>query len=456
MADFGAIGVTDGELRTDSESRDAAARDFGGHVRRVPAAVVRPGSVGDVVAVVRWAGEHGVPVSARGAGHSMNGQAQAEDGIVLDMRSLDQVREIREDRVAVDAGALWSEVAAATIARGLTPPVFTDYLQTTVGGTLSVGGVGGTTHRHGAQTDTVLDLTVVTGTGEVVTCSADRDPELFDAVRAGLGQAGIVVGATVKLVAARSRARCFRLPHTDLRAFTADQRRLVLDGRFDYVEGFAGFAEDGTRTFQVEAAVFADSLSDVDDDELLRGLAHDPAAVEVTDTSYAEFLDRLAPGVAFRKEAGEWGLPHPWLNVFVPDSAADEFIETVLADLTPGDLENFGLVLTYPLRRDLLTTPLLRVPDEPLVFLFALLLTADPGDDTALGRMAERNRRLHEYLLRVGGTLYPISPPSLDPHQWAVHYGALWPRVEAAKAVHDPRRILTPGPGLWRAQPVTD
>ncbi|GAA1985984.1 FAD-binding protein [Amycolatopsis minnesotensis] len=455
MADFGTIPVTDGEVRTDAETRDAAARDFGGHVRQVPAAVVRPGSVDDVVAVVRWAGEHGVPVSARGAGHAMNGQAQAEGGVVLDMRSLNQVREIAGDRVSVDAGALWSEVLAATIARGLTPPVFTDYLETTVGGTLSMGGIGGTTHRHGAQTDTVLDLTVVTGTGAVVTCSPDRDAALFDAVRAGMGQFGIVVGATVKVLAARREARCFRLPHTDLHAFTADQRRLVLEGRFDYVEGFAGFAEDGTRTFQVEAAAFADSLSDVDNDELLRDLAHDRDAVEATDMGYAEFLDRLAPGVAFRKEAGEWGLAHPWLNVFVPDSAADEFIDAVLADLTPGDLENFGLVLTYPLRRELLTTPLLRVPDEPLVFLFALLLTADPGDAAAMGRTAERNRRLYEYVVRMGGTLYPISPPSLDPHQWAVHYGALWPRVEAAKAEHDPHHVLTPGPGLWPAEPVT-
>ncbi|QWF85420.1 FAD-binding protein [Amycolatopsis sp. CA-230715] len=452
MADFG---VADGEVRTDGEALDAAARDFGGHVSRKPAAVVRPGSVDDVVAVVRWAGEHGMPVSARGAGHSMNGQAQVDGGVVLDMRSLNQVREIGEDRVTVDAGALWSEVAAATIARGLTPPVFTDYLETTVGGTLSVGGVGGTTHRHGAQTDTVLDLTVVTGTGEVVTCSAERNPGLFDAVRAGLGQAGIVVGATIKAQPARGKARCFRLPHTDLRAFTADQRRLVLEGRFDYIEGFAGFTEDGTLAYQVEAAAFADSLSDVDNEELVRGLAHDRDAVEVTDTSYAEFLDRLAPGVALRKETAEWGLPHPWLNVFVPDSAADGFIETVLAELTPADLENFGLVLTYPLRRELLTTPLLRVPDEPLVFLFALLVTADPGDDTAIGRMAERNRRLYEYVLRVGGTLYPIGPPSLDPHQWAAHYGALWPRVEAAKAEHDPRGVLTPRPGLWRTQPIT-
>ena len=59
-----------------------------------------------------------------------------------------------------------------TLPRGLTPPVLTDYLNLSVGGTLAVGGVGATTPRYGLQSDNVLEIDVVTGRGEVLTCSA--------------------------------------------------------------------------------------------------------------------------------------------------------------------------------------------------------------------------------------------------------------------------------------------
>ena len=36
---------------------------------------------------------------------------------------------------------------------GLTPPVLTDYLHLSVGGTISVGGIGGATSRFGTQAD---------------------------------------------------------------------------------------------------------------------------------------------------------------------------------------------------------------------------------------------------------------------------------------------------------------
>ena len=97
---------------------------------------------------------------------------------------------VEGDRVVVEAGAKWSEVLRATLARGKTPPVLTDYLELSVGGTLVVGGVGGTTSAFGVQSDNVIELEVVTGKGRKVTCSASNNADLFDAVRAGLGQAG--------------------------------------------------------------------------------------------------------------------------------------------------------------------------------------------------------------------------------------------------------------------------
>ncbi|MBV8540131.1 MAG: FAD-binding protein [Pseudonocardiales bacterium] len=218
----GAVPVPEleGVLVGDESSLRWAADDFGHVVHRRPRAVLRAGGVADMTAIVAFAGATGLDVVARGAGHSVYGQAQAAGGIVIDMAGLDLVGDVCAERVTAQAGALWSEVVDATLACGCTPAVLTDYLSTSVGGTLAVGGVGGTSHRYGLQVDGVEELCVVTGAGRLVTCSPEQNRRLFDAVRAGLGQCGVIISATVKVVPAPARARRYRLYYHDLATFS--------------------------------------------------------------------------------------------------------------------------------------------------------------------------------------------------------------------------------------------
>ena len=154
----------DGELRGDNAARAAAADDFGHLVHREPMGVLLPGSAEDVVKTVRWSRMVGGKVAPQGQSHSVWGRSQVGDaGVVVDMSTLRSVQGVRGDRVVVEAGATWSEVLAATLPRGKTPPVLCDYLELSVGGTLIVGGVGCTTSRYGVQSDNVISMDVVTG-----------------------------------------------------------------------------------------------------------------------------------------------------------------------------------------------------------------------------------------------------------------------------------------------------
>ena len=56
------------------------------------------------------------------------------------------------------------------------PPVLPDYIGQTVGGTLSVGGIGAMSFRAGAQIDHVVELLAVTGEGRIVRCSPRPPP----------------------------------------------------------------------------------------------------------------------------------------------------------------------------------------------------------------------------------------------------------------------------------------
>src|SRR5688572_7312680 len=178
----------DGVLLSDETSRNEAADDFGHIIHRLPRAVLRPGSARDIVKIVRFAREHRLQVAMRGQGHSQYGQAQVLEGIVIDSSSLRTIHQIESGRAVVDAGVTWRELITAGAAVGLTPPVLADYQDLAVGGTLSVGGLGGTTQHFGLQADNVLELTVVTGEGDLVTCSPTRHRDLFEVVLTGLGQ----------------------------------------------------------------------------------------------------------------------------------------------------------------------------------------------------------------------------------------------------------------------------
>lgn len=444
----------DGTLLTDDASRAAAAEDYGHIVHRTPTAVLRPGSVADVVAMVRFCARHRIPVAPRGQGHMTQGQAQAGSGLVIETAPLAEIGPVRPERgtVRVGAGARWSEVAQASLAYGLTPPVFTDYLELSVGGTVSVGGLGGQAHRHGAQTDSVTELRVVTGAGELVRCSRTRHADLFDAARGGLGQCGVIVGATVRLIRAPRRVRQYLLPYRDLGTFLADQRRLAEEGRFAYIEGQVAPDDSGAyRQYLLEAVAYGPPAGpDPDDERLLRGLRFEPAGREIADIDYYTFLDRIAPVVAEMKETGLWEYAHPWMNLLLPGEGIASLAAELLADLTPETVGPGGAVLLYPLRREHLRAPLLRMPPGPTPYLFAVLRGCPPDDEAAVRRLISANRRAYEKVRAQGGKRYPVDSVPFRRADWRDHYGPVWPRLRAAKERYDPRGILTPGHGIFR------
>ncbi|WP_434447648.1 FAD-binding protein [Lentzea sp. E54] len=395
---FAALPELAGTLDTDQDALSWAARDYGGVVHRLPVAVLRPATVADISTLVRYGREHGLQVVPRGQGHSTGGQAQAPGGVVVDMNQLNDIHEVRSDRVVVDAGARWSDVLRATLPRGLTPPVLTDYLELTVGGTISVGGLGGASHHHGAQTDNVLGLEVVAPSGAVVSCGPDYNREVFDAVRAGRGRSGIITRASLRLVPAPDTVTWHKLHYDTVDQLVADQQHLVTAGPFDYVEGQLKI-RDGQRVAELEAVTFTGVSAG---HGRLDGLAFRDA--DTRTASYWDFVNRLAEGEPLLRDAGLWDSPHPWCNLLLPSSAAAELLRHT--ELGADLYSDFGLVLAYPLRTDRITTPRIARPNDDIVFLVAALRYAPAGAPQVVAAMQTANDVLVTNALRAGGQLY--------------------------------------------------
>lgn len=181
----------------------AGGKDFGGLQSSEPLAMIHPASAEDVARVIKLASRSpNLTVAAQGNRHSINGQAMAHQGLVIDMKSMDPGIQVDPSgpHVDVSGGALWEEVLKRCVSdHGLAPRSWTDYLDLTVGGTLSNAGVSGQAFRYGPQTENVTELEVVTGNGDVLVCSPNQNSELFFSVLGGLGQFGIITRARILL-----------------------------------------------------------------------------------------------------------------------------------------------------------------------------------------------------------------------------------------------------------------
>jgi len=449
---FDRLPALDGMVSTDPASIAPYGTDAGSIVHNSPFAVLFPGSVRDIQKMVRFCRRHRIYVACRGQGHTTFGQSQAAGGLVIDMGSLNQIHSITPTRAAIDAGATWKDLTLATVAQGFTPPVLTGYVNLSIGGTLSVGGMSGA-FNAGAQVDHVQELEVVTGRGDLERCSRHHNRDLFDACLAGLGQCGIITRAVLDLVPAKSRARTFLLHYTDNAQFFSDFRTVLNRGEFDRAFTLLFPKEGGGWIYELNAVKFYDPGDEPDPDFLLRNLSLPVAAATVNDSTYLEHILAVDVVVDFFKSVGLWnGVLHPWFDMVLPDSAIEAYAGEVLPTLTPEDVGPTGFMLIFGLRRSAFGQELFRVPAAgKWVWLFDVLTAAPaPGPNPEFEeRMLTRNRALFEKGRTVGGTRYPIGAVEFNHIDWVRHYADAWPEFKHWKRRFDPDTILAPGPGIF-------
>jgi FAD/FMN-containing dehydrogenase len=201
---------------------DAADREFYAqdvyNAAPPPVAVVRPGTVDELAAVVAACAAERVAVAPRGGGMSYtDGYLPiGTDTVTLDLARLDRVIAIDvENRyVTVECGATWKQLHDALAPLGMRTPYWGPLsgLRSTIGGALSQGSIFLGSGRYGPACDSVLGLDVVLANGSLVRTGGHANakgkpffrqfgPDTTGVFLSDCGALGVKARATLKLIA---------------------------------------------------------------------------------------------------------------------------------------------------------------------------------------------------------------------------------------------------------------
>lgn len=445
----------------DEELRRSFRTDYGKVVERVPGAVARPRTTAEVALLVRYCREHKLPIVGRGQGHTQTGQSTTH-GVLLDTSAMNQIHEVTDEYAVVGPGLVWRDFVAHVVPLGLVPPTLTNNLGVTVGGTNSVAGLGVASFKYGAQVDNSLELEVVTGAGDIVVCSREQNRDLFDVVRSGLSQFGLITKIKTRLRKCKSRVRKYYLLYDDLGQFMTDAAKVMdpAHGVFDTLEAWCSPCFQGAKKIgeglnigegmQTFAAWFYPAHLTI---EFEPGEEPNDAAVladlkpyrvfPASDFSQYEFCERLVPLFQLWDRSGYTAMAHPWMETILPWDVAKDYIEGILADFPPQALGPGGHILLWPCRGNVSDAPLFRHPGGDLVMGWGVL----PGvPDQFLARALTQLDMASELSIHYGGYRYLSGYITFDTvEKWAAHFGPEWPRVVEAKRKYDPDGIMNPG-----------
>ncbi|XVF48994.1 hypothetical protein PTKIN_Ptkin03bG0233000 [Pterospermum kingtungense] len=478
------------KLSIDPSAIESVSNDFGHIVNANPQAVLYPSTPQDIATLIKSSYNYSVPftIAAKGEGHSIRGQAMASNGVVVDMTSMNKHRkgtgiEISIDGLYADIGGeqLWIDVLNTTLEHGVAPASWTDYLYLTVGGTLSNAGISGQTFRYGPQISNVIEMDVITGKADFLTCSPTKNSELFYAVLGGLGQFGIITRARIPLEPAPKRVKWVRMLYNDFSTFSRDQELLIsINGRkdqtaLDYLEGQLLMDQGSPDNWRSSFFPLSDhpkinslvtkhriiyclevvkhyddqtkSTVDKELQQLLKGLGYMPGFMFEKDVLYVEFLNRVRSGELKLRSQGLWDVPHPWLNLFIPKSRIADFNDGVFKGIVLARNITTGPVLVYPMNRNKWDDRMsAAIPDEEIFYTVGFLHSSGFDNWEAFD---DQNEEIIQFCDNGGIGIKQYLPHYTSKEQWVHHFGSKWETFRNRKYQFDPKMLLSPGQRIF-------
>lgn len=418
----------------------------------VPVAVVQAHTTTEVVELVKWCNQHHVPLTARGAGSALEGNAiPSAGGIVLDLSLMDKILEIDLDnlQVTVEPGVIYDKLNERLRKDGLffppSPGGSADVA--TIGGMVATNASGIYSVKYGGTREHVLALEAVTGDGKLIQfgnkCVKRSSGYNFtDLICGSEGTLAIVTKITLRLKGLPSARKqtAFRFSNeTSAVAAVADMMRYGLD--------LAAIEYLGASTVRAINKLKGYGLVE---QPLLFLEAHG------TDASVAETIE-LATAVATEQGGETFSLPEnqdPWVVRHNTTPAIKLYREgwQIIRNDVAFPVASLPKVIGFvhsraeELKSQGNELELFTLGHCGLGILHALII-ADPNNKPSWEAGKQLNRELKEFVLTIGGTLSGEHGIGLGHKDLFTqeHGNDSVTLMRSIRKIFDPASILNPG-----------
>ncbi len=238
----------------------------------VPVAVVRPGSVDELAAVVAAARVERAPVVVRGGGASYtDGYTHARPGgITIDPSRLKAIAiDAANAVVTVEPGVTWAELRDALMPHGLRTPFWGPFsgLAATVAGSMSQHSVSHGTGIWGVSAESLVGFDIVTGTGELMSTGTaffrHFGPDLAGLFTGDCGALGVKARVRLKLIRRREAFEALSFSFDTFEAMHEAMARIAVEALDDENFGLDSTLQQGQIGRQQGAAAKAEIASKV-------------------------------------------------------------------------------------------------------------------------------------------------------------------------------------------------
>ncbi|MCV7168822.1 FAD-binding oxidoreductase [Mycobacterium manitobense] len=170
----------------------------------------------------------------------------------LDTSGLTGVIAVDPDRRTADVAGMctYENLVAATLPYGLSPLVVPQLKTITLGGAVTGLGIESASFRNGLPHESVLEMDILTGTGEVLTATPDQHADLFRTFPNSYGTLGYTVRLKIELEPVKPFVALCHLRFDSLDDLVATMDRIVATGGLDgdpvdYLDGVVFSADEG-------------------------------------------------------------------------------------------------------------------------------------------------------------------------------------------------------------------
>jgi FAD/FMN-containing dehydrogenase len=156
----------------------------------------------------------------------------------VDLSGFDHVLAVERGMVDVEGMTTFVDLADATLAQGAMPAVVPQLKSITIGGAVAGVGIEASSFRHGLVHETVAAMDVLTGRGDIVTCTAGNEHrDLFFGLPNSYGTLGYTLRLTARTVPVKRYVAIEHQPFRDADAFFAAIGDRMHDASIDFLDG---------------------------------------------------------------------------------------------------------------------------------------------------------------------------------------------------------------------------